>query len=169
MARTRRGALAVALLAGLPVAVLGAAAAVTGHLTGERTSRAGQVWVPNPLRIGITGDVRTVLGPGVSAPIRLRFRNDNPQPTVMRRVKVRIAAVSAPRADATHPCGRADFTVLQMPGLRLRVRPGTTDLADMGVPVTSWPHLTMLDRPVNQDGCQGARITLGYRAHEARR
>ena len=36
-----------------------------------------------------------------------------------------------------------------------------------GVPVRGWPSLKMRNRPGNQDGCKGARLTLGYRAHGA--
>jgi hypothetical protein len=170
MARTRRDVLLVALLACLPAAMLGGALAVTGHLTaGGHASRIDEVWVPNPLRIAITGDVRRVLAPGLSAPIRLTFRNDNAESIRMRRVKVKIVAVSAPHADARHPCSRADFSVRQMPKLTLRVRPGSSDLVSMRVPTTSWPALTMLNRPVNQDGCKGALLTLGYRSHRAQR
>jgi hypothetical protein len=33
------------------------------------------------------------------------------------------------------------------------------DLAD-----ESWPAVGMVDRPVNQDGCKGASVTLRYEA-----
>jgi hypothetical protein len=45
----------------------------------------------------------------------------------------------------------------------------TTDLVALGVPVEAWPLLTMLDRPLNQDGCQGAQLTLKLKARRLRR
>jgi hypothetical protein len=92
-------------------------------------------------------------------------------PTVnLRHVKVTIVRISAPRADATHPCTRADFAVRQMRLGSLRL-PGwrTTDLSSMGVPFKGWPRLLMRNRPVNQDGCKDATLTLSYQAREARR
>jgi hypothetical protein len=29
----------------------------------------------------------------------------------------------------------------------------------------AWPRLKLRNRPGNQDGCKGVRLTLGYRAH----
>jgi hypothetical protein len=40
-----------------------------------------------------------------------------------------------------------------------------TDLVRLAIPSWRWPHLKMRNRPVNQDGCKGARLTLGYLAY----
>ena len=49
-------------------------------------------------------------------------------------------------------------TVLKVRGKR------TTTLATMRLPMESWPWLTMLNRPVNQDGCKGAEVRLKFKA-----
>ena len=44
----------------------------------------------------------------------------------------------------------------------------TTDLAAMRVPIETWPWLTMLNRPLNQDGCKGAEMRLKFKARGLR-
>ena len=34
----------------------------------------------------------------------------------------------------------------------------------MRVPMDAWPWLTMLNRPLNQDGCKGAEVKLKFKA-----
>jgi hypothetical protein len=171
MARTRRNAVIVGPLICLLMAVLGGAApAVQGHLTRAGASRhIDEQWVPSPQRIVISGNVQAMLGPGVSTPVKLAFSNLNSYAVRLRRVRVTIIALSAPHADALHPCTRADFAVQQMPRGTLRVRRGLSDLASLRVPLSRWPYLAMLNRPVNQDGCKGAQLTLRYLAHRVRR
>jgi hypothetical protein len=72
--------------------------------------------------------------------------------------------VEAPRATGALPCTAGDFTVVQFAGAYpLRVGPqATVHLSDLGVAAARGPQLRMLDRPVNQDGCQGATVTLSY-------
>ena len=161
----------VGLLTCLLMAALGGAApAVQGHLTRSGASpQVDEQWVPRPQRIAISGDVQAMLGPGLSAPVKLAFSNLNPYAVRLRHVRVSIVALSAPHADASHPCTRADFAVQQMPRGGLRVRRGLSDLVSLQVPMSRWPHLAMLNRPVNQDGCKGAQLTLRYRAHRVRR
>jgi hypothetical protein len=47
--------------------------------------------------------------------------------------------------------------------LRLEANDAQT-LSEMDVSPGRRPALGMLDRPVNQDGCKGAFLTLGYQA-----
>jgi hypothetical protein len=118
--------------------------------------RAGQ------FRIG--GDSVKPLAPGSSAPINVTFTNLRGSTLVVERLRVRVRAVSAPNADADHPCSRADFNVRQVPaGFSVRVGPNATrSLQGLDVPVASWPRVRMVNRPVNQDGCKGASLSLSY-------
>jgi hypothetical protein len=115
--------------------------------------------------VRITGTVRTLLTPGVRAHIELHFMNPNRESVSLRRIEVRITHIHAPQADAAHPCTRKDFRVRQMPERSLRL-PGRrlTSLTDLRVPVRGWPRVKLRNRPGNQDGCKGARLTLAYRA-----
>ena len=84
----------------------------------------------------------------------------------MKRVRVKITGVVAPNATAAHPCTAADYAVRQMPRRTLLRVPAkrTTGLAAMHIPMDAWPWLTMLNRPVNQDGCKGAHVSLRFKA-----
>jgi hypothetical protein len=63
-----------------------------------------------------------------------------------------------------HPCGVNDFTVTQFTGSYGFVLPaaGDTSLSRLGLPPSSWPQVSMLNRPVNQDGCKDATLNLGF-------
>jgi hypothetical protein len=84
----------------------------------------------------------------------------------MNRVRVKITGIVAPNADAAHPCTSSDFKVRQMPRpTRLRVpAKRTTDLTALHLPMEAWPWLSMLNRPLNQDGCKGATVKLRFKS-----
>jgi hypothetical protein len=115
---------------------------------------------------GIAGDATTPLEPGVSQPLDLRITNPNSVPLIVDRVDVVVEAVNAPRATSALPCSASDFAVQQFSGsLPVRVPPSSTDsLSGLGIPPAGWPHVGLLDLPTDQDGCQGASVTLGYEA-----
>jgi len=170
MAQLRRLTLLAALLA------LSLGRDLPGLAERLATSRIhGQdaVWVGHEhraMRVHITGTVSATLSPGVSVPIELGLANPFPRALNLRRVQVSILRITAPHADAAHPCTVADFGVRQMRRGVLRIPARRyVGLAELGLPVEDWPQLTMLDRPVNQDGCKDASLTLRYRAHRARR
>jgi hypothetical protein len=122
----------------------------------------GQIWTTS---VKISARVTKPISPGVSWPVTLTFSNQNPKVVGMKRVRVKIESISAPHADATHPCTRLDFQIRQMPRRSLWIPAHqVTDLAGLGVPVESWPTLGMRNRPLNQDGCKGAQLTLRLRS-----
>lgn len=148
--------------------VLGAIAAL-GLPLGDRTlpgaGTGGHADVrlrASPFRIG--GDAVEPLSPGRSAPVDVTITNPRNTPLTVTRLRVRVRAVTAPRADAAHPCSRRDFGTRQVPkGFTVTVPArGSRSLSDLDVPRTSWPKVRMVNRPVNQDGCKGARLTLRY-------
>jgi hypothetical protein len=114
--------------------------------------------------LGITGSPRTVLVPGSVGAIDLALTNRRSAKLLVTSVVVSVERVLAPRADAAHPCTPADFAVTQLTGFyRLVLAPGTTrTLGQLGVVSGSWPAVMMLDRSVNQDGCEGASVVLSY-------
>jgi hypothetical protein len=172
MGPTRLRTALVGLLVCVPSLALAALPALGWQADGVRRT-AGSDYVPRHHGhdavwtggITISGKVQAPLSPGVSAPIAIRIDNPNRKTVAMQRVRVRIASISAPHADATHPCTRLDFRIHQMPRLALHVPAGrVTDLAGLGLPAASWPTLAMRDLPHNQDGCKGAMLTLRFRA-----
>lgn len=168
MAHLRREALVLALVLALLAAIVGGDVAGVAPRENSRAHRHDMQWVGyggQVPHVRIVGRAQTELGPGVSSPVHLGFLNASPRGVKIRRVRVFVATVTAPRADATHPCTKADFEVRQLRRRVLRLpAQRRVDLADLGVPVADWPRLTMRNRPVNQDGCQGASLTLRYRA-----
>lgn len=176
MRGTRRHARAIGLLACL-VLLLGALPVLAWQLADDPpTSDNPQRWsgherdprVAQGGPVQITGSTRRPVAPGISAKINLRFGNSLPRTVVLDRVRVRVRRIAAPRADATYPCVRRDFRVRQLRAETLRVPSGATTLRALRVPRRDWPRLRMVNRPVNQDGCKGARLRLRYRADGAR-
>lgn len=145
----------------LPVFPAGARGSHELATNGERHVRASSI---RPVRI--SGNMRGTLMPGRTVPLNLSLRNPNPIPLAITRLTVRVTGVSAPNADADHPCSAADFK-----GRRLTGKPAprlgphqARHLRRMHVRRTRMPAVQMLNLQVNQDGCKGARLTLSYAA-----
>jgi hypothetical protein len=107
----------------------------------------------------ITGNVTNAFTPGALRRVNLTFTNTYPTPvTVWPRV-IKIALT-----DSSSSCpAAANFVIYQ--GLSVAVTvPGsaTKSLTQLGVPTTDWPDLSMLDRSVNQDACEGTTVTIHY-------
>jgi hypothetical protein len=106
----------------------------------------------------------TGLEPGVPQPLNLKLTNSNPLALTVTSLRVSVQTVDAPRATADHACALADFSVQQFAGLYPLTVPSssTRTLADLGISSAQWPQVAILDRPLNQDGCQGATLRLSY-------
>jgi hypothetical protein len=98
--------------------------------------------------------------------IDLAFTNSHDFPVSLTGITVIVRKVDAPNADAGHSCAVADFTVDQSPAdFRVTLPARTTSsLSALNFPRAMWPRMGMLNRPVNQDGCKGAALTLRYTA-----
>jgi hypothetical protein len=104
------------------------------------------------------------LQPGSSQALNLSLRNPNRVGISVTRLVASVSGVAAPRATAAQPCGVADFVVQQYRGpypLALPPR-STRTLAELGIAPSAQPRIALLNRPVNQDRCQGATLTLAY-------
>jgi hypothetical protein len=114
----------------------------------------------------IAGDSTQPISPGVSWPLDLEFTNPTDGPVWVSELRVTVRKVSAPNADESHPCVVRDFAVDQATaGLEITLDARATDsLSGLGLANATWPHIGMRDRAVNQDGCKGASLTLGYAA-----
>jgi hypothetical protein len=121
---------------------------------------------PSGGSVSIAGNVVEPISPGVMVPLDLTFTNPRDSDMSITEVTVVVHEVSAPNSDGTHSCPIGDFTVAQAPGdLRIALPAGATNsLSGLGLPPRMWPRMGMLDRPVNQDGCKGASLTLAYTA-----
>lgn len=122
-----------------------------------------EVAAPRPAPVEIAGNFGP-LWPGTSQALDLALSNPNSQAIAIDRLTVSLKQVSAPRATTALPCTAADFSVRQFSGTYPLHVPAdsTVHLSGLGIARSRGPQLLMLDRPVNQDGCQGATVTLSY-------
>lgn len=118
----------------------------------------------SPLRLAASAS--GFLAPGIQLPLNMAVTNPNSGDLAVASLAVSVSAVNAPRADAAHPCTVSDFAATQFSGAYGFVVPAssTVSLASLGVRQDQWPSVRMLVRPVNQDGCKGASLTLSYSA-----
>ena len=96
--------------------------------------------------------------------LNLAITNPNHLRLSVRSLTVSVQGVSAPNATRSLPCACADFLVIQFSGRYLLIVPAANarTLVALGVPSREWPQVAILDRPLDQDGCQGASVTLFY-------
>jgi hypothetical protein len=120
----------------------------------------------NRREFAIKGNAPTPLSPGRMVPLDLRFVNDHPRRLLVGRLAVTLRLIHAPHADRSHPCTQGDFAVQQAPRTLEVTVPARSGrhLSGLGVLPARWPHVGMLNRPVNQDGCKGATVALTYHA-----
>lgn len=114
----------------------------------------------------IAGDTAELISPGVKVPLNVSFTNPHPYRLWVSDLRVTVRGVDAPRADGAHPCTLRDFAVDQLrSSITFELPAGTTrTLRSLRFPREKWPQVGMLDLSVNQDGCKGAFLQLGYSA-----
>ena len=141
---TRHRAVLIGLLVCLPVALLGGAAGGL-RLADQHLATGGAAWssaqthgprVARGTSVEISGTTRRLLRPGVSSRINLGFNNMGSKAVTLRHVRVTITGITAPQADAEHPCTRADFRVRPMRARTFVLpRPRFTEPRSPGRPV----------------------------------
>ncbi len=133
---------------------------------GSSTADAGQGSVRAPSSFTISGDLRRPVSPGELEALDLTLDNTNDVDLVIDRITVAVVGIDAPRADIDHPCSEADFEVRHLSGGVVLSLPGnsTRTLSGLELAEENWPAVGMINRPVNQDGCKGASLTLRYEA-----
>lgn len=165
-ARTSYVAAVVLALLGASALMVVAGSGIPDDTAASSGSGTGGADVAKPtVRFAISGDVSTTLAPGVSAPINLEITNPHRTRLRVGNLRVTIQEVSAPGATAARPCTVSDFVVHQLPRHHKRIRLKahvTQTLRSLHLHPKTWPRVGMHNHPVNQDGCKGAALTLGY-------
>jgi hypothetical protein len=112
----------------------------------------------------IRGDLPGNLKPDLALPLDLELTNPNSSALAISSLDVAISDVSAPLADATHPCSIDDFAVTQFSGTYGMTVPAssTLTLSELGFTEGQMPQVGMLNRSVNQDGCKGSTLTFAF-------
>jgi hypothetical protein len=119
---------------------------------------------PHAASLTLTGNATAPLEPGVAAPLDLTLGNPSKSAIVVTGLAVELHQLAALHATATRPCSAADFAVRQFSGSYPLTVPAssTRKLSELGIAPQNWPQITLLDLPHDQDGCQGATVTLSY-------
>ncbi|GHH78056.1 hypothetical protein [Promicromonospora soli] len=159
----------VLLLVGVAVVVVVRLVAGDGEDLGGATTGAGAggAELADPSgSFTIAGNATEPISPGVMVPFDLELTNPHGATLSVTDLSVSVREVSAPNADAVHPCEVGDFAVTQSAGdIEVTVEAGATRaLSSTGLARTEWPQVGMVDRPTNQDGCKGATLVLAYTA-----
>lgn len=110
----------------------------------------------------ITGVVRTWLAPDGTVPVDLALSNPGSVGLSVTRLTAHLENVSGGQGE----CSLDDFEIRQYSGrYALTIAAASSpSLGDLGVDAAQWPQLTMVDLPINQDGCKGATIAIGFTA-----
>jgi hypothetical protein len=133
-----------------------------GTYTGWKWTINGLSSGGQPFTIGGSSSSRLYPG-GSTASINLSLTNPNSVTIYITHMTVSLTSITKPNANATHPCTASDFSLTQYTGgFPITVPPGTKTLLQLGYAPGALPSITMLNRPVNQDGCKGATLTFTY-------
>ena len=120
--------------------------------------------------LSIWGNAGSPLYPGASPiPIDSSLRNPYSYTLSVSKLTLKVRAVKAPQSTQALPCTTADFATGNYAGKSFTAPPGTSTLGRDHVPQAQWPTISMVDRPVNQDGCMGATLELAYQSAAIRR
>ncbi|HEX3172802.1 MAG TPA: hypothetical protein VHQ43_01115 [Solirubrobacterales bacterium] len=120
--------------------------------------------VTAPKAFTIDGALPNPLTPGTAASLDLTLVNRESADLSISSLNVQVASVNGPQSDLAHPCSANDFSVEQFsgaPGFTLAAS-STASLDELGFTPEEWPEVTMLNLPVNQDGCKQASLTLAF-------
>lgn len=117
----------------------------------------------------IGGEAAQEFSPGVTVSLDLEITNPYERPLAVRDLRVWVMGLQAPNADTVYPCSDRDYALVQAPATPALTVPAnsTLPLSRLGLEPASWPQVTMVNLPVNQDGCQGAIVDLRYTASGA--
>lgn len=117
-----------------------------------------------PEAFRIAGALGAPLTPGTGQPLDLTLINLENTDLVISSLVVEVASVDAPESDLHHACGTDDFAVEQFSGATGFTLPAltTVSLGALGFTTSEWPQVSMLDLPVNQDGCKAASFSLAF-------
>lgn len=151
----RSGSAAVSLVVSSPAGAVAPAAAVPP---------AAQPAVRAPEAFAIAGTLTAPLVPGSGQPLDLTLTNHESSDLAISSLLVRVADVDAPRSDPGHTCDAGDFAVEQFSGASGFTLPAlsTVRLGALGFTASELPQISMLNMPVNQDGCKAASLSLAF-------
>jgi hypothetical protein len=95
-------------------------------------------------------------------PLELSLTNPNTVGLSLKRLTAQVGDIHVSAAHGT--CTAADFRIIQFSGGYGAVIAAshTSRLSELGIATARWPQLSMINLPVNQDGCKNATIALHF-------
>lgn len=164
--RSPRAAVAIVVLLALPVAVLGIGSD-TAHaqVTNSTDCLPSSPPAPNPSpQVSGTAQVvvvqtstNTGLAPGVAAStLTGQVLNKSTESVYVNDVTVTITGVTKASQGVAGPCDSSDYEVV---GARMAVGAVVVPGANVAF---SGAMVGFVNKPVNQDACKGATVSLGY-------
>lgn len=164
--RSPRAAVAIVVLLALPVAVLGIGSD-TAHAQGTNSTEClpSSPTAPNPSpQVSGTAQVVVVqtstnegLAPGVAAStLTGQVRNKSTETVYVNDVTVTITGVTKAPEAVAGSCNASDYEII---GARMAVGAVVAPRDDVAF---SGASIGFVDKPVNQDACKGATVSLGY-------
>jgi hypothetical protein len=125
---------------------------------------APEVPVSSPEAFTIAGTVPVALTPGTGHPLDLTLTNLEDFDLSISKLEVAVASVSVPETDPSLSCGTGDFAVEQFSGATGFTLPAksSASLSGLGFAAAELPVVSMLNLPVNQDGCKAASFSLAF-------
>jgi hypothetical protein len=117
----------------------------------------------------IAGGPQAAPAPGSTVALRLTLTNPHDFPIAVRALTIKVSKVVTHDGSTTR-CGADNFAIRQFAGRYGFVigADRTSDLGGLGFPNAQWPHLVMINYPVNQDACKRALVTLALTATATR-
>jgi hypothetical protein len=117
----------------------------------------------------LAGELRQPLIPGTGQRLDLVLTNPYNFDLLVGAIEIRIGPATSADGRPNPGCSteepEADLGVTQpFAGSVVVPALSTQSLSQLGVAVERWPVLTLHNRPVNQDACQGAVFPLAIRA-----
>jgi hypothetical protein len=112
------------------------------------------------------GDATATMWHDVPVAVDVTFSNGYDFPITVTDLRVTVRSVKAPHGGGAHRCTVDDFVVRQVSS-KVKITVGaraTSSLSSLHLPGSTWPHVGMISRSVNQHACQGAFLTLAYTA-----
>jgi hypothetical protein len=141
------------------VAMLAIAGVAYAYWTTSGTGTgSGTTGTSHSVSVDQVGTISDMTPGSPAQAVDFKITNADSTNQFIQSVTVSIASVTAPNADATHPCDAGDFTVVQPNAIHDDLTPGAHTYSPSGA------TLAMKNTAGNQDGCKGATVNLAFAA-----
>jgi hypothetical protein len=136
--------------------------AVIGGMTGLALAASSPAINPTPVKptFMISGILSSLLAPGATVAMDLSLTNPNRVKLTVTKLTAYLDGISGGLGN----CTPKDFKIHQYSGdyAFTLAASATRSLGDLKIGLTQWPQLSMINLPVNQDGCKNATVAIRF-------